>query len=265
MHLSTLTENGGFSSERTTLIFENEVLANALIDEIADYASGEGFGGVDVDFEFIKPSEKYDYIRFLQELRLKLNPRGLELFSALAPKTSDSQSGTLYEGHDYAGIAAAVNYVLLMTYEWGYTYSEPMAVAPINSVARVVRYALTRMPSDKIFMGIPTYGYDWVLPHVPGGTGAPSISPVEAVNLARRYGADILYDETAQAPWFRYADDDGRLHEVWFEDVRSITAKLALAASFDIYGIGYWNSMRDFPQNWVTLNAEYNIINFSLQ
>ena len=265
MHLSTLTENGDFSSERTTLIFENEVLANALIDEIADYASGEGFGGVDVDFEFIKPSEKYDYIRFLQELRLKLNPRGLELFSALAPKTSDSQSGTLYEGHDYAGIAAAVNYVLLMTYEWGYTYSEPMAVAPINSVARVVRYALTRMPSDKIFMGIPTYGYDWVLPHVPGGAGAPSISPVEAVNLARRYGADILYDETAQAPWFRYADDDGRLHEVWFEDVRSITAKLALAASFDIYGIGYWNSMRDFPQNWVTLNAEYNIINFSLQ
>lgn len=265
LHLSTLTENGGFSSERATLIFENEVLANALIDEITDYASGEGFGGVDVDFEFIKPSEKYDYIRFLQELRLKLNPRGLELFSALAPKTSDSQSGTLYEGHDYAGIAAAVNYVLLMTYEWGYTYSEPMAVAPINSVARVVRYALTRMPSDKIFMGIPTYGYDWVLPHVPGGAGAPSISPVEAVNLARRYGADILYDETAQAPWFRYADDDGRLHEVWFEDVRSITAKLALAASFDIYGIGYWNSMRDFPQNWVTLNAEYNIINFSLQ
>lgn len=264
LHLSTLTENGGFSSERATLIFENESLANALIDELAEYAAAEGFGGVDVDFEFIKPSEKYDYIRFLQDLRLRLNPHGLELFSALAPKTSDTQSGTLYEGHDYAGIAAAVNYVLLMTYEWGYTYSEPMAVAPINSVAQVLRYALTRIPSDKIFMGIPTYGYDWVLPHEVGGAGAPSISPVEAVNLAAKYNADILYDETAQAPWFRYADDDGRLHEVWFEDVRSITAKLALAASLDIYGIGYWNSMRDFPQNWVTLNAEYNIMNFSL-
>lgn len=265
LHLSTLTENGGFSSERATLIFENDALADALIDEIAEYATAEGFGGADVDFEFIRPSERYDYIRFLQELRLRLNPLGLELFSALAPKTSDTQSGTLYEGHDYAGIAAAVNYVLLMTYEWGYTYSEPMAVAPINSVARVVSYALTRMPSDKIFMGIPTYGYDWVLPHERGGAGAPSISPVEAVNLARRYGADILYDETAQTPWFRYADADGRLHEVWFEDVRSITTKLALAAELDIYGIGYWNLMRDFPQNWVTLNAGYNIINFSLQ
>ena len=113
-------------------------------------------------------------------------------------------------------------------------------------------------------MGIPTYGYDWTLPYVKGGAGAPSVSPVEAVNLARRYGADILYDETAQSPWFRYTDDDGRLHEVWFEDARSISAKLALANQSGLYGIGYWNSMRDFPQNWVILNAEYDILNLSL-
>ena len=264
LHLSTLTESGGFSSERASLVFENPDIADRLIDEIVTYTEEQGFAGVDVDFEFINPEEKYDYIRFLQELRLSLNPKGLELFSALAPKTSDNQPGVLYEGHDYSGIAAAVNYVLLMTYEWGYTYGPPMAVAPLNAVARVVNYAKTRMTSSKMFLGIPTYGYDWTLPYVKGGSGAPSISPVEAVNLARRYGADIMYDEDAQAPWFRYADDDGRLHEVWFEDARSISAKLKLAEQSGIYGIGYWNSMREFPQNWVTLNAEYDIINFSL-
>ena len=264
LHLSTLTEGGGFSSARASLIFGNEVLQNSLINEILATVEQKGYNGVDVDFEFINPEEKYDYIRFLQELRLKLNPIGLPLFSALAPKTSDTQRGVLYEGHDYSGIGAAVNFVLLMTYEWGYTYGPPLAIAPINSVRSVVEYALTRVSSSKIFLGIPTYGYDWTLPYVRGGAGAPSISPVEAVDLARRYGAEIMYDETAQSPWFRYTDNDGRLHEVWFEDARSISAKLSLAQELDLFGLGYWNSMRDFPQNWVTLNANYNILNLSL-
>ena len=265
LHLSTLTENGSFSSEQASLIFNNENFRNRLIDEIISVVNQKGYGGVDVDFEFINPEEKFEYVAFLQELRIRLEALGLPLFSALAPKVSDVQKGTLYEGHDYAGIGAAVNYVLLMTYEWGYTYGPPMAVAPLPSVRRVVDYALTRVAASKIFFGIPTYGYDWTLPYVKGsGVGAPSISPVEAIDIARRYRADIRYDATAEAPWFMYTDDDGRLHEVWFEDVRSISAKFNLADEYGLFGIGYWNSMRDFPQNWVALNSRYNITNLSL-
>ncbi len=265
LHLSTLTEGGNFSSSRATLVFDNENIQNLIIDELISVVEEKGFGGLDVDFEFINPEERYDYIRFLQELRLRLNPLGYPLFSALAPKTSDNQRGVLYEGHDYAGIGAAVNFVLLMTYEWGYTFGPPQAVAPLNRVREVAEYALTRISSGKMFLGVPTYGYDWTLPFVRGRAGAPSISPVEAVNLALKYGAEIQYDEIAQSPWFRYTDNDGRLHEVWFEDARSITAKLALAEELGFFGVGYWNSMREFPQNWITLNANYNILNFSLR
>lgn len=264
LHLSTLTEGGNFSSDRASLIFENTALRERLIDEMVSVINQKGFGGADVDFEFINPEERFDYIQFLQELRATLNPLGLPLFSALAPKTSDNQRGVLYEGHDYGGIGAAVNFVLLMTYEWGYTFGPPMAVAPLNRVREVAEYALTRIPANKLFLGIPTYGYDWTLPYVSGGAGAPSLSPVEAVNLARTYGAEIMYDEVAQSPWFRYRDNEGRLHEVWFEDARSISQKLALAEELGFFGIGYWNSMREFPQNWVTLNANYNILNLNL-
>lgn len=264
LHLSTLTEGGNFSSDRASLIFENNILRERLIDEMVSVINQKGFGGADVDFEFINPEERFDYIQFLQELRAILNPLGLPLFSALAPKTSDNQRGVLYEGHDYGGIGAATNFVLLMTYEWGYTFGPPMAVAPLNRVREVAEYALTRIPANKLFLGIPTYGYDWTLPYVSGGAGAPSLSPVEAVNLARTYGAEIMYDEVAQSPWFRYRDNEGRLHEVWFEDARSISQKLALAEELGFFGIGYWNSMREFPQNWVTLNANYNILNLNL-
>ena len=146
-----------------------------------------------------------------------------------------------------------------MTYEWGYTYSAPMAVAPIRSVEQVIRYGLTRIPPEKILMGIPTYGYDWLLPYERGVTRATSLSPVECIRIAERYNAQINFDETAQTPWFRYTDENGRLHEVWFEDARSINAKLRLAANYDLAGLGYWNLNREFPQNLVVLNSGYYI------
>ena len=259
MHLSTLTEEGGFSNTRASLVFNDAQIQERLIEEIIALMQNKGYQGLDVDFEFIYPEERYDYIAFLQNLRLRLNALGYPLFSALAPKTSDTQSGVLYEGHDYAGIGASANGVLLMTYEWGYTFGPPLAVAPLPNVRRVVEYALTRISKDKLFLGIPTYGYDWTLPYERGNPGAPSLSPVEAVNLAREFGAEIQYDTQAQSPWFRYTDTQGRLHEVWFEDARSIQAKLGLANELGLRGLGYWNSMREFPQNWVVLNQEYQI------
>lgn len=260
MHLSTLTEYGNFSSDRANQIFSNPDIQERLISETINNMQVKGYDGLDIDFEFIYPEDRFNYVVFLQNVYSRINPLGYPLFSALAPKTSDTQQGVLYEGHDYAAIASAVDKVLLMTYEWGYTYSAPMAVAPINSVENVIKYGLTRIPASKILMGIPTYGYDWPLPYEKGITRATSLSPVEAVRIAERFDAVIEYDETAQTPWFRYTDDIGRLHEVWFEDARSITAKLNLAANYNLSGLGYWNSMREFPQNWIVLNNYYNII-----
>lgn len=145
------------------------------------------------------------------------------------------------------------------SYEWGYTYGPPMAVAPLPNVRQVVEYALTEIPAGKIWLGVPNYGYDWPLPFVQGQTRATSISSQQAVALARRYGVSINYDERAQAPWFRYTDELGTEHEVWFEDARSIQAKLALIPEYGLIGAGYWNLMRDFPQNWLVLSSLYQI------
>ena len=54
-------------------------------------------------------------------------------------------------------------------------------------------------------------------------------------------------------------DGDGQEHEVWFEDARSVRAKLELAHSRGLYGVSYWNLMRPFPQNWVLLTTLYEI------
>lgn len=257
MHLSTLTEEGGFSNELAALVLNDmEVQAN-LISNIEARLVQRGYEGLDVDFEFVLPQDALPYAAFLQRLHHRLSPLGCLVTAALAPKTSADQPGLLYEGHNYAAVGAAVDRVLLMTYEWGYTYGPPMAVAPLPNVRRVVEYALTEIPADKLWLGIPNYGYDWPLPFRPGITKAASISNPRAVELARRYGAEISFDAHAQAPYFRYTDEQNTLHEVWFEDARSIRAKLDLVREYGMDGAGYWNMMRPFPQNWRVLSAMY--------
>lgn len=261
MHLSTLTENGGFSNELAHLVLNNESVQENLIDEIINNIQTKDYRGLDIDFEFVYADDSLPYAEFIERLRNTLNPLGYEVIAALAPKTSDEQKGLLYEGHNYRAIGNAANAVLLMTYEWGYTYSEPMAVAPIGNVRRVVDYALGRISPGNIFMGIPNYGYDWTLPYVKGETRARSIGNDEAIRIAAENNAQINYDTAAQTPWFNYTDSSGNEHEVWFEDVRSIQKKLELIKEKELRGAGYWNLMRPFQQNWSLLDYMFEIDN----
>ena len=143
-------------------------------------------------------------------------------------------------------------------YEWGYTYGPPMAVAPVDQVEKVVRYAVSAIDPGKILMGVPNYGYDWALPYEQGISRAENIGNQGAVLRAARYGAEIEFDETAQSPFYYYYSG-GTRHVVWFEDVRSIDAKLRLADRYGVLGVGYWNIMRAFAQNWALLAARYSI------
>lgn len=255
--ITSLTEDGKFSSERVSDLLSNYDAQQNLINNLVNVLKEKGYYGADIDFEFIPSQYAQTYAAFIGRLAAALNAEGMVLFTALAPKISGDQKGLLYEGHNYELIGAASNYVLVMTYEWGYTYGPPMAVAPINNVKQVLDYAVSVIPPEKIFMGIPNYGYDWPLPFVAGETMATSISNVDAVEIANTFRAVIEYDYTAAAPHFNYYN--GYNHEVWFEDAKSIETKLLTAKSYNLAGVGYWNLMRYFPQNWLVLNALFNI------
>ncbi len=255
---SSLDGMGGFSSARASRLFNDPQLQNTVLTNLADVMRDKGYVGIDMDFEYISPDDAEGYQNFLRRAVEVMRPQGFTVSADLAPKTSAGQQGLLYEAHDYPAIGAIVDRVLLMTYEWGYTYGPPMAVAPINQVRGVVRYAVSEIPVSKILMGVPNYGYDWTLPYEQGVSRAENIGNQGAVLRAARYGAEIQFDETAQSPFFEYYSG-GRRHVVWFEDVRSIEAKLALADEFGLLGVGYWNIMRAFNANWALLAARYTI------
>ena len=252
--LANLDAQEQFSSELVHQLLSSEIQQQSLIAELLEAVDRRGYQGIDVDFEYVPAEDARAYARFLTQLRQALRSRRLPLSAALAAKTSANQPGRLYEGIDYHLIAQAVDFALLMTYDWGYLSGPPMAVAPLPQVRKVVEYALTEFSPEQLYLGIPNYGYNWPLPFREGNR-AVSVNNVEAVRLAWNRHAAIRYDETAQAPWLRYVDEQGAEHEVWFEDARSIQAKLNLALEYGLYGVGYWNLDRPFPQNWVVLNS----------
>lgn len=256
--LTPFAETGSFNNQLVKAVSEDLTMQQTLIENLVQTVQRKGYAGVDVDFEYILPEDREGYAAFVGNLRERMNALGYKVSVALAPKISSEQEGLLYEGMDYALLGANANTVFLMTYEWGYTYGPPMAVAPINKVRQVLDYAVTQIPVEKIYMGIPNYAYDWPLPYERGVTRATSIGNVEAVEIADQNGAQIQFDETAMSPFFNYTLN-GVAHEVWFEDVRSIDVKLRTAKEYGFSGVGYWNLMRPFRANWLLIDSLFQL------
>ncbi len=259
LHLSTLTPDGTFSSTNATALLSDRILWEVLINNLLETVNQNGYYGVDVDFEYLQMADASAYVDFVSELTQRLNAQGLICIVALVPKTSDTQTGLLYEGIDYSGLGQSANYVLVMTYEWGYRFGPAMAIAPIPSVRRVLDYTVSRIPPEKVLLGISNYGYDWTLPFVRGESDAPSISNREALELAIKYNAVIQFNETSKAPFFFYTDEIGRNHEVWFEDARSFAEKVSLIEEYSLAGGFIWDLMRENNQGFATLDSLIDI------
>lgn len=258
MVVTNIGDENRFNSDLAHTILNDENVQNTLINNIIMTMANKGYNGLNIDFEYVYPDDKDAYINFLNRVRDEIKRQDYILTVALAPKYSGDQQGLLYEAHDYQRIGQIADLVILMTYEWGYSGGPAMAVAPIDSVMRVLDYAITRIPPDKILLGIPNYGYNWTLPYAKG-TLAKSVSNPEAVDIARNYYQSINYNYEDQAPYFNYYDENLIHHEVWFDDARSIKAKLELVLKYNLEGISYWTLNRPFPQNYLILKSLYTI------
>lgn len=256
--LTPLGPDGNFNNFLIASVVNSQTAKANLLANLLETVQEKNFQGVDIDFEYIRPEDRIPFADFVADVRNLLSPYGYHVSVALAPKTSDMQAGLLYAGKDYGLLGEAADSVLLMTYEWGYTYGPPMAVAPVNKVRQVVEYAVTRIEPGKIDLGIPNYGYDWTLPFVQGSSRAVTVSNQEAVRIAIEAGVPIQFDDVAMSPFFQY-EKDGQLHEIWFEDVRSYREKFSLLPAYGLRGMGYWQIMRFFRPNWLLLADTFQI------
>lgn len=240
------------------IILNNPATVRTVQDNILNIMKDKGYRGLNIDFEYVLPEDKESYNSFLESTVNRLHDEGYFVSTALAPKVSADQKGLLYEAHDYPAHGRLADFVVLMTYEWGWRGGPPRAISPINEIEKVLDYATSVIPRNKILMGFQIYARDWKLPFA-SGDEAETISVDEAMRRAYEHMSEIRYDYVAQSPYFRYTDDEGNAHEVWFEDARSAQAKFDAVKEYDLRGLSYWGLGYPFTQNWLLLDDNFDV------
>ncbi|MCZ8515191.1 glycosyl hydrolase family 18 protein [Paenibacillus filicis] len=244
--LATITNltPAGFSPELTRQVLNSPTLRNELINNIYTLVKDKNFAGVNIDFERVSEDERDLYTGFLKQLSERLKPEDYYISVALPVKRTENE----YRGYDYGGIGSVVDFVFIMAYDFHEAHSDPGPVAPIDEIRKTLDYAIQKMSSHKIIVGVPRYGYDWTIANGSVISGK-AVSVATATETASKYEVPILYSIQYQQPYFSYWDLDGRRHIVWFEDARARAAKFQLFIDYKLRGVGAWQLGLNFPQS----------------
>lgn len=114
MVLAPLDAEERFSNVLLSRLLENEAAQDRLLDEVARTMEEKGFVELNIDFEFVPAENRQDLTAFVEKSVRRL-PYTVSI--CLAPKTSRTQQGLLYEGKDYRALGEVADRLFLMTYE----------------------------------------------------------------------------------------------------------------------------------------------------
>lgn len=248
--LANITD-GRWSYQPIAQILRDPARRSQHVRDIVDLVRREGFAGVDIDYENLRAVDREPFSAFVAELADKLHAERKTLSVALFAKTTDEGDDERNRAQDYAAIGRAADEVRLMGYDFHWSTSPPGPVAPIEWVRDVLRYAKTRIPPERIVLGVPLSGYDWV-----DGRGEV-VTWLQALRLSREHDAPAQFDPRSQSPWLRYTDDQGREHEVWFENAPSSRAKFDVARQAGIRGVYLWMYGYEDPGTWDELRERF--------
>lgn len=219
--------------------------ADAHREALVDAVLENGWDGIDLDYEALPPVAGEAFADFLAALADDLHGHDRLLSLAVPARTSDEDSWTL--AYSYQRLGEIADQVRVMAYDHAWSGSLPGPVAPLPWVAEVLTYALERIPAEKLVLGLATYGYDWV------GSEGVYLPATAVFELANGTNSVPRWDPTAAASTFDYAVD-GERHTVWYEDARSLEAKLDLAEQEGLRGVAVWQIGGEDPGIWGVLS-----------
>lgn len=239
-------ENGHFSAEIARAVLSDPERRGRAVADMLAIAQVHGLAGIDIDIENVPGDLRPHYTALVREAAAALKPHGIHLTVSVPAKVWDDTTSNWGGAFDYAALGEAADQVAIMTYD-EHTYGLPHGpVASLPWVDRVAAYAVTQIPPEKILLGIPAYGYDWI-----HGTRqvVKGLSTGGAYTLAARHGAQVQWDDVAQVPYFTYSEG-GRAHIVYFENSHSAAAKLQIVEKYGLGGIAIWRLGLNEPAIW---------------
>lgn len=231
--------------EATEKILTDEAVRAKAIDNMMKLLDEQGFDGLNLDFELVPAEQKEQFTAFVTMLYQKIKEKNKTLIVSVFPKIDVDES--VMGAYDYEALSKVSDYLQLMAYDRHWATSAAGAIAPIGWFEDNIKYAIEHGGgAGKIVVGLSLYGYDW------SGGKAETVTYVDAIVRAEQQGAEIFFDETDKAPYFFYDD-----HEVWFEDTRSMNAKMDVIAKYNPAGIALWRLGQEQPEIWQVIETKF--------
>jgi spore germination protein YaaH len=234
--------------EIVSALLHDPVATRRHVRALLDLAITGGYDGIDLDYESLRAADRDAYSAFLRQLAAALHGNGKLLTTSVHPKLSDAGYDERNQAQDFRAIGEVADEVRVMAYDYHWADSPPGAVAPAGWVDDVIAWTVTQIPAAKVVLGAVLLGYDWV------GRSGTTVDDKTALALATHYHATVWRADD-QSPWFRYRDDDGQQHTVWWEDARSLTGKLEVARKYHLGGVFLWRLGGEDGAVWPELRA----------
>ncbi len=222
------------------------------IDKLVDLVVDKGYDGLDLDWELVDPDDRDRFSEFVEALTEALHDEGRLLSIAVFPKDSEPGRWDAQKSTDYARLGAAVDEFKVMTYSYSGGWSDPGPQTPLAWAHRVLTFAASQVPPEKVLMGIPFYGFNW------HGETTTAVFWEDADAKRREVGAPILRHDGSGEAAYTYTDDEKVTHTVWFQDREAVAVKTAFFADrqADLAGLAIWQMHGEDPRFWSVIRKE---------
>lgn len=216
------------------------------------------FDGIVIDFENLRGEQlKKLYNQFLMKLKSELAKNGKRLYVAVHPKRGNGQ--TYYDGYDYKVIGEIADKVILMAHDYNAVSLNDNEMAmgyndtpltPINEIYYALKAVTDKetgvADSGKVWLQLSFDAVQWKTAEgriINRNAFRPSYGQLRDRMLKNEPDSNLIikYSQKLQNPWLTYYNSaDGTNNIIWYEDSRSINAKITLAKMFGIRGISLW-------------------------
>lgn len=229
-------------------VLSDPAIRTKTIENIIKIVKEKPYDGVNIDFELLKPEQEKNLTAFMAELYPRMKQLNKTVIISVFPKVDVDPS--ISGAYNYADLAKNSDFLQVMLYDHHWSTSAPGPIAPVDWYEANLKYAVEQAGgANKIIAGVSAYGYNWPLEK---GKAAEDVKYADAIALAKKNGAEIMYDDKSQAPHFKYSGG-----EVWFENDKSTAAKLDIVAKYKPAGIAIWRLGQEQPEIWPLIDQKY--------
>lgn len=220
---------GGFDAKRVQAFLSDPAKRRQHIRDLVRIVREDGAAGLDLDYESLSAADREPFTTFVRELASSLHRARKKLSVTLHPKESEPGTWDGPQAQDYAAIGKAADVVRIMTYDFHWAGRGPGPIAPDAWVERVMTFAKSVIPADKLELGIAAYGYDW--------TTLPARS--------------LTWNDLDPKPT-SIDPESGELvrDKVYFGGAESARRKIEIAGRLGLRGVSVWYIGSEEPALW---------------